>query len=232
MVIEILGQIDRPGVSLDDTAQQPPTAGRRPAFGRRGNDKGEARRCLPSFGRRVHVPEVSPSLQRERLRGLYGQLWMVFSDPAFSQNAMPIHLDQGDTPVIRIAAGATITVDRHGAFVFETGDGRGRADTIITTDADRLMDFVVAHLTQLDTAPQSGFAQLTRSVGRSLQDVERGLILSTLRHCQGNRTRAAEMLGISLRTLRSKLQSYWVGLVSDGQAPPALAIPVHSSQSQ
>lgn len=228
MVIEILGQINR----LDDTAEQPATAGRRPAFGRRGTDKGEVRHGPPSFGRRVNLPELSPSLQRERLRGLYGQLWMVFSDPAFPQNAMPIRLDQGDTPAIRIEAGATITVDGHGAFVFEAGDGRGRADTITTTDADRLMDFVVAHLTQLDSAPQSGFAQLTRSVGRSLQDVERGLILSTLRHCQGNRSRAADMLGISLRTLRSKLQSYWAGLVSDGQATPVLSVAAHGSKSQ
>ena len=220
MAIEVLEQINW----REDAADRPAAAGRRPAFGRRGNDKGEVRHGPPSFGRRVHLPDVSPSLQRERLRGLYGQLWLVFFDPAFPQNAMPIRLDDGDDPVIRIEAGATIAVDRRGAFVLETGNGRGRADTIITTDADRLMDFVVAHLTQLDSAPQSGFAQLTRSVGRSLQDVERGLILSTLRHCQGNRSRAADMLGISLRTLRSKLQSYWAGCAGDGQATPLLAV--------
>jgi len=45
-------------------------------------------------------------------------------------------------------------------------------------------------------------------VGRRMEDVERALILETLSHCLGNRTRAAEMLGISIRTLRNKLHEY------------------------
>lgn len=45
-------------------------------------------------------------------------------------------------------------------------------------------------------------------VGRSLQDVERELILNTLTHCLGNRTHAANILGISIRTLRNKLKEY------------------------
>jgi DNA-binding NtrC family response regulator len=44
--------------------------------------------------------------------------------------------------------------------------------------------------------------------GRTLADVERDLILVTLRHCHGNRTRAAGILGISIRTLRNKLNEY------------------------
>jgi DNA-binding NtrC family response regulator len=45
-------------------------------------------------------------------------------------------------------------------------------------------------------------------VGRTVDDVERTLILDTLSHCLGNRTRAAEILGISIRALRNKLQDY------------------------
>jgi DNA-binding NtrC family response regulator len=45
-------------------------------------------------------------------------------------------------------------------------------------------------------------------VGRTLADVERDLILETLAHCAGNRTRAAAILGISIRTLRNKLKEY------------------------
>jgi DNA-binding NtrC family response regulator len=49
---------------------------------------------------------------------------------------------------------------------------------------------------------------VTGLVGRRVEEVERDLILETLTHCLGNRTRAAEMLGISIRTLRNKLHEY------------------------
>jgi DNA-binding NtrC family response regulator len=45
-------------------------------------------------------------------------------------------------------------------------------------------------------------------VGRTVADVEKDLILETLNHCLGNRTHAANILGISIRTLRNKLKLY------------------------
>jgi len=45
-------------------------------------------------------------------------------------------------------------------------------------------------------------------VGRTVADVERDLIIDTLSHCLGNRTHAANILGISIRTLRNKLKQY------------------------
>ncbi|MEQ1889280.1 MAG: helix-turn-helix domain-containing protein, partial [Alphaproteobacteria bacterium] len=45
-------------------------------------------------------------------------------------------------------------------------------------------------------------------VGRTVADVEQDLILNTLNHCLGNRTHAATILGISIRTLRNKLNAY------------------------
>ncbi|MBM3084222.1 helix-turn-helix domain-containing protein [Chelatococcus daeguensis] len=45
-------------------------------------------------------------------------------------------------------------------------------------------------------------------VGQPMAVVERELILATLVHCGGNRTHAARMLGISIRTLRNKLADY------------------------
>lgn len=45
-------------------------------------------------------------------------------------------------------------------------------------------------------------------VGRTVADVERELIIDTLSHCLGNRTHAANILGISIRTLRNKLKQY------------------------
>jgi two-component system, response regulator FlrC len=48
----------------------------------------------------------------------------------------------------------------------------------------------------------------TALIGRTVADVERDLILQTLNHCLGNRTHAANILGISIRTLRNKLKQY------------------------
>ncbi|MBT3238847.1 MAG: sigma-54-dependent Fis family transcriptional regulator [Rhodospirillaceae bacterium] len=45
-------------------------------------------------------------------------------------------------------------------------------------------------------------------VGQTVAQVERGLIIDTLQHCLGNRTHAANILGISIRTLRNKLKLY------------------------
>ena len=50
---------------------------------------------------------------------------------------------------------------------------------------------------------------VTRSfVGQTVAAMEKTLILDTLTHCLGNRTHAANILGISIRTLRNKLNEY------------------------
>jgi DNA-binding NtrC family response regulator len=56
-------------------------------------------------------------------------------------------------------------------------------------------------------------------VGRTVAAVERDLIIDTLTHCLGNRTHAANILGISIRTLRNKLREY----AGEGVAVPAPA---------
>jgi two-component system, response regulator FlrC len=53
-----------------------------------------------------------------------------------------------------------------------------------------------------------GAAESGALVGRTVADVERELIIDTLSHCLGNRTHAATILGISIRTLRNKLKQY------------------------
>jgi len=45
-------------------------------------------------------------------------------------------------------------------------------------------------------------------VGMSLQDGEKYLILKTLEQCEGNKTRAAEVLNVTPRTIRNKLAEY------------------------
>ncbi len=68
-------------------------------------------------------------------------------------------------------------------------------------------DAVAIQNTRAADAAESSGARIGL-VGRTVADVERDLILETLQHCLGNRTHAANILGISIRTLRNKLQQY------------------------
>lgn len=60
-------------------------------------------------------------------------------------------------------------------------------------------------------------------VGLPVAEVERDLILATLRQTGGNRTHAANLLGIAIRTLRNKISLYQVGGYAVPQPPQAAA---------
>jgi DNA-binding NtrC family response regulator len=45
-------------------------------------------------------------------------------------------------------------------------------------------------------------------IGSTVGEIERELVLQTLARCDGNRTRAARVLGVSVRTLRNKIRQY------------------------
>ncbi len=98
--------------------------------------------------------------------------------------------------------------------VLLASDDRITADSILLTgerlgghpaaqDADGGADTGTAK-----RAPGAAPGGLRNLVGRTVADVERDLILDTLQHCLGNRTHAANILGISIRTLRNKLKLY------------------------
>ncbi|CEJ14563.1 Transcriptional regulatory protein ZraR [bacterium YEK0313] len=94
----------------------------------------------------------------------------------------------------------------HRAVLLSTGTEIG-VDAIRTPDGMRLderrgPDAVAAHAADVAEAITRGL------VGRTVADVERDLILDTLGHTLGNRTHAANILGISIRTLRNKLNQY------------------------
>src|SRR5579864_5673176 len=103
----------------------------------------------------------------------------------------------------------------HRAVLLSSGPEIG-IDGILSPDGLRLDQSrgsgAVAHATM-------AAEQVTRNlVGRTVAEVERDLILETLKHCLGNRTHAANILGISIRTLRNKLNEY----AADGAPiPPA-----------
>lgn len=79
-----------------------------------------------------------------------------------------------------------------------------QGDTIMPEDAFGLTGPIQAETSETIEIPEKS----PILVGRKVADVEKELILHTLDHCLGNRTHAANILGISIRTLRNKLKEY------------------------
>jgi DNA-binding NtrC family response regulator len=93
----------------------------------------------------------------------------------------------------------------HRAVLLSTGPEID-ADAILSPDGNRLD---AGHGSAAVAHAAMAAEQVTRNlVGRTVAEVERDLILETLKHCLGNRTHAANILGISIRTLRNKLNEY------------------------
>lgn len=93
----------------------------------------------------------------------------------------------------------------HRAVLLAQGDKIG-ADAILMPDGTAIPSSQSVSITSDGTeAPAENNAAL---VGRTVADVEKDLIINTLEHCLGNRTHAANILGISIRTLRNKLKLY------------------------
>jgi len=78
----------------------------------------------------------------------------------------------------------------HRAFLMHTGNMLDVADLALLPSTQKNQ-----HSTEI-------------SAGMSIRDMERVLIKQTLDHVKGNRTEAAKLLGISIRTLRNKLHEY------------------------
>ncbi len=91
-----------------------------------------------------------------------------------------------------LAHGTDISVDD-----LRTPDGRPVQPNVLDATAERAVN-----------AAEAAIKGATMRVGQTVAAVEQDLILSTLDHCLGNRTHAANILGISIRTLRNKLRAY------------------------
>lgn len=84
----------------------------------------------------------------------------------------------------------------HRAVLLSTGD-KIDADAILLDDIDAVINPVAG--TEMSGA---------EFIGSTVASMERNLIIDTLKHTMGNRTTAANILGISIRTLRNKLKQY------------------------
>ncbi len=99
-------------------------------------------------------------------------------------------------------------------------------DTVPTRDARAYLGHdtdVRAELREPRTAQELALLQVP--VGTNLADVERWMIFATLQKCGGNKTRAAALLGVSLKTLYNRLNAYRAqGLVMDYADPRNIEI--------
>jgi DNA-binding NtrC family response regulator len=66
-----------------------------------------------------------------------------------------------------------------------------------------------SHLPPLEQRPLTASPhELALPIGTTVEEAEKQLIYRTLEFTANNKTRAAEILGISLKTLHNKLNSY------------------------
>ncbi|WP_426956248.1 sigma 54-interacting transcriptional regulator [Muricoccus radiodurans] len=149
-------------------------------------------------------------------------------------NGMPV---RGFSPVARAALlshpwpGNVRELENtvHRAVLLAEGDEIGEAAIELHRPAPRSAAAPAVSVPAAEAAP-TGPAPvrtggITALVGRKMEDVERDLILETLTHCLGNRTRAAEILGISIRTLRNKLHEYRAAGAEVPVAPGQMPVP-------
>jgi DNA-binding NtrC family response regulator len=150
-------------------------------------------------------------------RDLYYRLHVVpFTLPALRERPEDIDLLVGHFAA-RFAAGRAVAFDpaalemlrRHSwpGNVRELEHVVERAVLLARGPAVRAEDLQLEADDVAVEAPSSGggFAALA---GRTVHEVERELILATLKRTNNNRSHAARMLGISVRTLRNKLAEY------------------------
>lgn len=74
--------------------------------------------------------------------------------------------------------------------------------------ADRELDIMSVTQAPKPAAPAPSEDCVMLQIGSRLEDAERQLICATLGHCQGNKTLAAAVLGVSLKTLYNRLKEY------------------------
>ncbi|KQP31774.1 AAA family ATPase [Methylobacterium sp. Leaf104] len=92
----------------------------------------------------------------------------------------------------------------HRAVLLASGPEIG-PDAILTPEGDSIAPVAAG---PAERAARVAEAATRGLVGQTVAQVECDLILDTLDHCLGNRTHAAKILGISIRTLRNKLNEY------------------------
>jgi DNA-binding NtrC family response regulator len=124
--------------------------------------------------------------------------------PALAAHYARLYSEANGLPARPLSKAALARLNAHGwrGNVRELENTLHRA--VLLADGDEIGPEAIDLPDSKPTPPQAALGL----VGRSMEDVERQLILETLSHTLGNRTHAAVILGISIRALRNKLRDY------------------------
>ncbi len=109
----------------------------------------------------------------------------------------------------------------HRAVLLTAGDEITASDIVLPDGRPHLDIQSGSSIDTINTPEGTEPLAAASLIGRTVADVEKDLIIDTLKHCLGNRTHAANILGISIRTLRNKLNQY----MSDGVNVPGPGTP-------
>ncbi len=152
------------------------------------------------FHRLAVFPIVLPPL-RERREDLEPLAERLLARACASLGRRPLGLAP--------AARALLHQARWSGNVRELANSLERAAILADGDLLRAEDLAIPGLGRVATdAPTRPSSPAPEGPPRALHDLERDAIEAALRHFEGNRTRAAEALGIGVRTLYDKIKRY------------------------
>jgi len=156
------------------------------------------------FHRLAVFPVVLPPL-RERKEDVEPLAELLLGQACASLGRRPLELDAGARALLHRA--------RWSGNVRELANALERAAILADGDAVTAQDLAIPGLSWAGGGVGLGDAAAEPSVvdsgePRLLAEVERETIGAALRHFDGNRTRAAEALGIGVRTIYDKIKKY------------------------
>lgn len=137
----------------------------------------------------------------DHLRRQGGDLAMIDVRLDITRFISALKTEQIDTPVIACGIDAP-------ASVAVAAIHAGARDYVPLPPDSELIAAALMTVAAQETGTGDEARGIDSLVGQSVAAVERDLILKTLERCQGNRTSASAILGISVRTMRNKLREF------------------------
>lgn len=163
----------------------------------------------PPFGDWGSPLRRSPSA---RLQELHAELIDLCVGPEAASSANWLSMVVSPSLAIRVGRSAAISIDPEtDLFTLVETDRDGGILVLVMADGKLLIEHVMCYLAHKAATVMSFASRRAVSVlvGRSIEDVERHLVLETLHRCGGDSGRAAAMLGIPASAVREKLRAYW-----------------------